>query len=422
MTVYQTFHRPDPAACGCDTAPGLIPVDQAIARGLALVAQVPEVEALPLHATTGRVLAQDIAAPVPFPLFDNAAMDGYACRLADLDGQGPWVLPVAGRIRAGDASGVLPPSSAIRILTGAPLPQGADVVIAQEDVRRVGEAVAIPNRPCAGQHIRRAGDDLAAGMPLLPAGRVIGAREAAALAGAGMAQVSVRRRVRVAVLCSGSEIVAPGAALKLGQIWDANHPMLSAALDRPWIACIALPACNDDPEALREAVGEAMAQADIVITTGGVSVGDEDHMAAVIRELGGQVEVMKLAMKPGKPLSIGQVGRALWLGFPGNPVAAFVTWHVVGQVLAGRMAGLAAPGPTKTLAALRAAIRHKPGRCEYQPARILGHDGRGVLQVACLDGAGSHRIAQLAEAEALVMIPAEVEVMTRGDLVEILPL
>ncbi|WFE77123.1 gephyrin-like molybdotransferase Glp [Roseinatronobacter sp. S2] len=422
MTIYQTFHRPDPAACGCDAALGLVPVDQAIARGLVLVAQVPQIETLPLHAATGRALAHDIPAPVPFPLFDNAAMDGYACRLADLDGQGPWVLPLAGRIRAGDAPGVLPPSSAMRILTGAPLPQGADVVIAQEDLRRVGEAVAISNRPRAGQHIRRAGDDLAAGMPLLSAGRIIGAREAAALAGAGLAQVDVRCRVRVAILCSGSELVAPGNALEPGQIWDANHAMLSAALDRAWFERIALPACADDPETLREAVSNAMAQADIVITTGGVSVGDEDHMAAVIKDLGGQVEVMKLAMKPGKPLSIGQVGHALWLGLPGNPVAAFVTWHIVGQVLAGRMAGLAMPGPTKTLAALGAAIRHKPGRCEYRPARILGHSGRGVLQVACLDGAGSHRIAQLAEADALVMIPAEAEDMARGALVEILPL
>lgn len=422
MTVYQTFHHPDPAACGCDAAPGLMPVDQAITRGLALVAQVPQIETLPLHAATGRILACDIAAPVPFPLFDNAAMDGYACRLADLDGQGPWVLPLAGRIRAGDAPRALPPSSAMRILTGAPLPQGVDVVIAQEDVRRVGEAVAISDRPRTGQHIRRAGDDLAAGMPLLSAGRIIGAREAAALAGAGLAQVYVRRRVRVAILCSGSELVAPSKALKPGQIWDANHAMLNATLDHPWIERIALPACADDRAALREAVSDAMTQADIVITTGGVSVGDEDHMAAVIEDLGGQVEVMKLAMKPGKPLSIGRVGRALWLGLPGNPVAAFVTWHVIGQVLAGRMAGLATPRPTKTLAALGEALRHKPGRCEYRPARILGHDGRGVLQVACLDGAGSHRIAQLAEAEALVMIPADAEAMARGDLVELLPL
>jgi len=312
MTAYQTLHRPDPVTCGCDTAPGLLPVDQAIARGLALVSPVPEVETLPLAAATGRVLARDIAAPVPLPLFDNAAMDGYACRSGDLSGQGPWVLPVAGCARAGDVPTPLPNGSAMRILT--------------------------------------------------------------------------------------------------------------AALDRPCIDRIPLPACADDPEALRELVAQAAAQADIMITTGGVSVGDEDHMAAVIQDLGGRIEVTKLAMKPGKPLSLGQIGHALWLGLPGNPVAAFVTWHVIGQVLAGRMAGLSDPGPARTLAALGAPIRHKPGRCEYRPARLPGHDARGVAQVICLDGAGSHRVAQLAGADALVMIPADVEAMSRGDLVEVLPL
>ena len=422
MNFPRTLHHSDPVACGCDGAPGLVPVDRAMAKGLALVSPVQEVEALPLGSATGRVLARAIAAPVPFPLFDNSAMDGYACRLADLAGQGPWVLPVAGRICAGDAPPVLPAGAALRMLTGAPLPQGADVVIAQEHVRRQGEAIAIAAKPRAGQHIRRAGDDLAHGMPLLQAGRNIGAREAAALAGAGLAEFAVRRRVRVAVLCSGSELAAPGTPLQPGQIWDANHAMLAAALERPWITRVALPPCADDPQALRDAVGQAAAQADIVITTGGVSVGDEDHMAAVIRQLGGQVEVMKLAIKPGKPLSIGQIGGALWLGLPGNPVAAFVTWHVIGQVLAGRMAGLAKPGPAKTLAALAEPIRHKPGRCEYRPARLLGHDARGVLQAICLDGAGSHRIAQLAQADALVMIPADIEAMARGDLVELLPL
>lgn len=422
MTVSRTLHRLDPIACGCDAETGLIPVDHAIARGLALVVPVQEIETLPLGVVTGRVLASDIAAPVPLPLFDNSAMDGYACRLSDLAGSGPWLLPLAGRIRAGDAPSALPEGAAMRILTGAPLPQGADVVIAQERVRRQREAIAIAAKPRAGQHIRRSGDDLARGMPLLHAGKKADARDVAALAGAGLANVAVRRRVRVAVLCSGSELAAPGTALEPGQIWDANHAMLAALLDQPWITRVALPSCADDPEALRDAVSCAAARADIVITTGGVSVGDEDHMATVIEQLGGQVEVMKLAMKPGKPLSMGKVCGALWLGLPGNPVAAFVAWHVIGQVLAGRMAGLSDPGPKKTLAALAEPVRHKPGRCEFRPARLLGHDLRGVLQVICFDRAGSHRIAQLAEADAMVMIPADVEEMTRGNLVEVLAL
>lgn len=422
MTLHQPLHRPDPAACGCDSAVGLVPVDQAIARGLTLVSRLQAVEMLPLGAATGRVLAQDIAAPVALPLFENAAMDGYALRLSDLTGQGPWCLPVAGRICAGDAPTALPKGAALRILTGAPVPQGADAVIAQENVTRLGDMISISALPQGGQHIRRCGEDLALGAPLLPAGRILGAKEAAALAGAGVGHVPVIRRLRVAILCSGSELVEPGTPLAPGQIWDANHAMLAAALDQRWITRIALPACADNPEALCDALARASAQADVILTTGGVSVGDEDHMARVITRLGGRIEVMNLAMKPGKPLSIGQINGALWLGLPGNPVAAFVTWHSVGQVLAGHMAGLAETGPVKRLAALGASLRHKPGRSEYRPARILGHDARGVLQVICLEGAGSHRIAQLAQADAPVLIPSDEEEMARGDLVEVLPL
>ncbi len=422
MTLHQPLHRPDPAVCGCDDTPGLVPVDQAIARGLAMVFPLREVEMRALAAATGRVLARDITAPVALPLFDNAAMDGYALRRADLAGQGPWHLPVAGRLRAGDPPATLPDGAALRILTGAPVPTGADVVIAQEQVTLSGAVITLTDAPRRGQNIRRRGEDLAQGAPLLPSGCILGAREAAALAGSGIGTVPVMRRLRVALLCSGSELVRPGASLAPGQIWDANHAMLAAALDQPWIQPIALPACADDADVLCTALEDAATRADIVITTGGVSVGDEDHMARVAARLGGRVEAMKLALKPGKPLAIGQVGPALWLGLPGNPVAAFVTWQVIGQVLAGHMAGLARTGPAKTLAALAAPLRHNPGRCEYRPARFLGHDARGVLQVTCLEHAGAHRIAQLAQADGLVMIPSEADFMPRGALVELLSL
>ncbi|ATX64474.1 molybdopterin molybdotransferase MoeA [Roseinatronobacter bogoriensis] len=422
MTLHRPVHRPDPAICGCDGAAGLVPVDTARARALAMVTRLSEVEEVALADATGRALARDCLAPVALPLFDNAAMDGYALRLGDLRGPGPWGLPVAGSIRAGDAPVVLPPRQAIRILTGAPVPAGADAVIAQEQVARTGNMVGIEKAPALGQHIRRRGDDLVEGAPLLAAGRAIGPREAALLAGSGIGALPVARRLRVAILCSGSELVAPGKALAPGQIWDANHAMLASALTRPWIQRIALPSCADTPSALRDAVQHAASQADIVITTGGVSVGDEDHMAQVIIDLGGRIEVMKLAMKPGKPLSIGKLGNVLWLGLPGNPVAAYVTWHVIGQALAGKMAGFAQNEPQKSLAALAAPIRHTPGRCEFRPARLLGYDARGVQQVSCMEQTGSHRIAQLSQADALVMIPAELEQMNAGELVEILPL
>lgn len=422
MTLHQVYHQPDPTTCGCDAPKGLIPVDQAIAIGLSSLRPLKDIEHLPLAQTTGRILARDILAPVALPLFDNAGMDGYALRLSDLTGIGPWTLPIAGRVRAGDAGGTLPVGAAIRILTGAPVPVGADAVIAQELVTRTGESVCISTRPKAGQHIRRQGEDVALGVTLLAAGRVLGAREIAALAGSGVGLVPVTRRLRVTILCSGSELVPPGAPLQPGQIWNANQAMLTAALSQPWIDVAVMPALADNPDTLRRYVAKIARDADVIITTGGVSVGDEDHMARVIQSLGGQINAMKLAMKPGKPLSIGQVGQALWLGLPGNPVAAFVTWHVVGQVLAQAMVGIARPGPAKSIAALAAPLRHAVGRCEYRPARLLGHDARGVMQVQCLDGTGSHRLAQFPQADALVMIPADLEVMPEGTLVEVLPL
>jgi molybdopterin molybdotransferase len=302
------------------------------------------------------------------------------------------------------------------------VPLGADVVVAQEQVILTDDQINLRFLPRTGQHIRKQGEDVSQGASLLSAGTPLGPREIAALAGSGVGEVPVIRRLRVAILCSGSELVPPGAPLGPGQIWDANQAMLAAALSLPWVQLSVMPAVADNPDSLRRYVSRIARDNDILITTGGVSVGDEDHMAAVITQLGGQIHAMKLAMKPGKPLSIGHVDGALWLGLPGNPVAAFVTWHVVGQVLGQAMAGMARPGPRKMMAALARPVRHNPGRCEYRAAQLLGHDARGLAQVQCLEATGSHRMAQFALADALVMIPAEVEGLPQGALVEVLPL
>lgn len=349
-------------------------------------------------------------------------MDGYALRRVDLSGPGPWVLSVCGRIRAGDAPLPLPEGgAALRVLTGAALPSGADAIVAQEDVLRDGERIVLNARPRPFQHIRRAGEDMAEGSDLLAAGRVIGPRDAALLASAGIGQVAVRRRLRISMLCTGSELVAPGRPVAPGQIWNANHYLLGAALARPWIDRRALDACPDNPEALRAAVAAAAEDTDIVLTTGGVSVGDEDHMAAAVADAGGTVKVMKLAMKPGKPVSLGRIGGALWIGLPGNPVAAFVAWHVLGARLAEAMAAIAEPELRRSAAALAAEIRHRPGRREYRPARLLGYSRRGVARILCLDAPGSHRVAQLAEADGFAVVPADVEGLGEGDIVEFQP-
>jgi molybdopterin molybdotransferase len=411
----------DAVAVGCDATPGLVPVEVALARALALVSPLAGVEMLTLGRASGRVTATTVRAPLPLPPFDNAAMDGYALDPAALAGPGPWVLPVAGRMLAGDAPAACPAGAALRILTGAAIPPGVTAVVPQEEVRRDGDRIRLRERPLPGAHIRRAGCDLAQGAPVLPAGRQIGPREAAALAGAGQAQVAVRPRLRVAILSTGSELVEPGAQPGPGQIWNANRALLTAALAAPWVDLTDLGALPDDPARLAAALSDAAENADLVVTTGGVSVGDADYMPQLVRDAGGTIQTMKLAMKPGKPLCLGQLGGAVWLGLPGNPVAAFVTWTVLGAPLARAMAGMTRTAPPQQRARLAAPVSHRVGRSEYRPACRLGPDAQGVEVIGCLDAPGSHRIAQLAEAEGLALIPAEAGDLPAGALVTFLP-
>lgn len=412
----------DPAAvCDGAAAGDLLPVEVALDRALALARPVTGAESLPLARATGRVTAVPVASAARLPLFDNAAMDGYALDPAALVGAGPWVLPVRGRARAGDAPSACPAGAAVRILTGAPVPAGAAAIVPQEDVTHDGDRIVLRQRPAPGAHIRRAGSDLAAGAPLVPAGRLIGPREAGALAATGQPQVVVRRRVRVAILSTGSELVEPGKSLRPGQIWNANRAQLVAALALPWVDLIDLGPVPDQPWQIAGALRRAADSADLVVTTGGVSVGDEDHTTRLVGEAGGTIHAMKLAIKPGKPLTIGTLGAALWLGLPGNPVAAFVTWTVLGAPVLRAMAGLADPVPAAQTAWLAAPVRHKPGRCEYRPARRAGADANGLPLVACLDGAGSHRVAQLAGAEGLAVIPAGAADLAAGARVSFLP-
>lgn len=418
--------RPHPARCGCDLPePGgrLIAVDVALARGLALATPVAGVETLPLAQAIGRVLAAPAVAPVPLPPFDNAAMDGYALRLADLPGPGPWHLPVAGRIAAGQAAAPdWPAGTALRILTGAAVPADCDAVVMQEHVARDGDAITLDRIPEPGLNIRRAGEDMAAGGTILPAGVEIGAREAAALAASGHAAVAVHRRLRVALFCTGSELRQPGEPLGPGQIWNSNRFALLGALTAPWIALTDLGAVPDDPASLTATLVEAAAQADLVISTGGVSVGDEDHMPRLFREAGGDIHAMRIAMKPGKPLALGTMGEALYLGLPGNPVSAFVTWQVIGARLARQRAGITREPNRKRTVRAGFDLERRPGRCEFRPARITGQDATGADVVELMSPAFSHRVALLAEADGLALLPAEADRIRAGDMLEFLPL
>ncbi|RIK84936.1 MAG: molybdopterin molybdenumtransferase MoeA [Hyphomicrobiales bacterium] len=415
----------------CDAAAqaqggALVPFETALARALEIALPVEGIETVALEDAAGRVLAEPALAPLPLPPFDNSAMDGYAVRLADLAGEGPWRLPLARRIAAGDAGGdALPSPGAARILTGAPLPQGADAVVMQEETAVEagpgGEAAVVRRRPRLGENIRRAGEDLPAGSAILQPGVAIGAREAAALAAVGAGRVAVRRRLRVAFFCTGSELRQPGEPLAPGQIWNSNRFQLRAALALPWIEAADLGAVPDEPERLRRALAEAAAQADLVVSTGGVSVGEEDHMPRLLAEAGGKAQVMRVAMKPGKPLTVGTLGAAVYLGLPGNPVSAFVAWQLVGAAVAARRAGIVRPPSLFTTVRASAAQARRPGRTEFRPARFVGAPSWNEPEVELLAPSFSARIALLAAADGLVVIEAQATGVEKGERLRFLP-
>lgn len=412
---------PDLTDCGAAGAKALMSWQEAQAIGLALATTVPESERLPLAAATGRITAEAAVSPIPLPPFDNSAMDGYALCSTDLQGPPPWTLPVAGRVAAGDPGSSLPAGSCLRILTGAPIPDGADCVVMQEHVVRSDDRVTLTAPPTPGLNIRRAAEDLPEGGVVLPAGRPIGAREAAVLAATGHADVAVHRPVRVALFCSGSELREPGEPLVAGQIWNSNRYLLGAALDSQWVELRDMGSVPDDPARLSEALVAAASEADMVILTGGMSDGDEDHMPRLLRAKGAEVHVMRVAIKPGKPVSLGRIGRALYVGLPGNPVAAFVTWTCLGSPVLRALAGFATPRPTFHRVRLDAALTRHPGRAEFRPAQLLPPGQDGLSRAVLMTPSYAARIALLARAEGLALIPAETKALPEGALIDFLP-
>lgn len=399
----------------------LISLAVAVEKSLALAGPVNISEVVGLEDAIGRVLAEDLVAPFPLPPFDNSAMDGYALRAKDLSGIGPWRLRVTGRVAAGDnvqESGQVGPGEVFRIFTGAALPEGADTVIMQEHVRLNDKIIEIDSPVDMGNCIRRQGEDAAQGSLLLRAGTLIGAREIGAIASVGRARIPVFRKVRIALFCTGSELRQPGEDLAPGQIYNSNRFIMIAALRQPWIDLIDLGAINDDPVQLRNALTDIASDVDMIVTTGGVSVGEEDHMVSQLQEAGGRIEVMKIAMKPGKPLSVGTLNRAVFVGLPGNPVAAFTTWKLIGHRIAEKLAGKAlADRPVMHVEVLEGFSR-RPGRQEFRPVKIAGVSLDGRPQVEMLDQSFSAKISLICRSDGFAIIPANMDQVNAGDRLE----
>lgn len=431
MSIIDKIERP---GCGCeafDHQQKLISIDDALAAISTTTASIDGVEILPLMQARGRILAEPVLAQAPTPPFDNSAMDGYAVYTASLQGSGPWQLDVVGRITAGSAKAANVAASAVgqqglvgqavRIFTGAPIPAAADAVVMQEAVDRSGARITLTERPKAGSHIRRAGEDMRPGDRVLAPGCLLGPREIAACAAAGQGRVTVRRRIRVAVLTTGDELIPAGEALGQAQIWDVNTPMIASAIPPNAFDVISYNTAADNPVRLQARLEELLEQSDLLITTGGISVGEADFVKPALLGLGVDLVFSGVAIKPGKPVTFGRLDGASWLGLPGNPVSAFVTWSLFGSHLLRCLSGETPLAGRRRHVVLGEDARHRPGRCELRPCCLTGFDGLG-REIASF-GATTHsaRLSGLTDADGVIFIPGDTEKVAAGGLAEFLP-
>ena len=380
-----------------------------------LLTPLPE-EDVPLAAANGRVLARDVVARVSLPGFDNSAMDGYAARWDDVaaaTAERPVRLPVAQDIPAGRTDvAPLEPGTASRIMTGAPLPDGADVVVPVELTDGGTDVVEIRNAPARGTHLRRAGEDIDEGSLALPAGTALGAAQLGLAAAVGVTTLPVRRRPRVLVLSTGSELVRPGEPLRFGQIYESNSVLLAAAIEDAGGEARTLHFVPDDVDQFLATVRAELPQADLLVTSGGVSMGAYEVVKDAFRELG-TVEFTKVAMQPGGPQGAGTVDGVPVLTLPGNPVSSFVSFEVFVRPALRRALGHTSPDRLHAPARLTDPLRSPAGRRQYLRGR---YEAGEVRQVG---GPGSHLVAHLARANCLVVVPEDVTELAAGALVDV---
>jgi molybdopterin molybdotransferase len=383
------------------------------------VAPVAGTELVPLEEADGRVLADDVIATVDLPPFDNSAVDGYAVRHDDLSAGGDSRLPVAGRIAAGAApEGLASAGQAVRIFTGAPLPAGSDTVFMQEDVRVEDGLASLPQGLERGANRRLAGEDLPKGGNALPAGRRLSAREVGLLAALGIPAVRVRQRLRVALFSTGNEVVAPGQPLAPARLYDANRFMLGALLRRAGCIVTDLGILPDAQQAVGRALAGAAGAHDLLLTSGGVSTGDEDHVKAAV-EQDGSLTFWRVGIKPGRPVAMGVAQGTPFIGLPGNPVAAFVTFSFLARPLIARLSGESYQPPLAVPVTCGFSHRKKVGRREFVRVRLAEQDGAVLALKHPQDGAGV--VTSLTATDGLIVLPEEVTSAAPGDRVGFLP-
>lgn len=399
--------------------------DKARAAILDAIEPVEREERVAIQAALGRVLSEDVIAPFDVPAHDNSAMDGFAVRHSDLLLTGETSLNVVGTALAGhEFKAAVGVNQAVRIMTGAVLPSGADCVVVLEDVKVSGgegegaSVVAVPAGQCLYQHIRRAGEDLARGMPALRSGKRLGPADIGLLASMGKAEVAVRQAVRVALFSTGDELASIGQTLTPGAVFDSNRYTLGANLARLGaIEVVDMGVVRDDADALEDALIRAAGQADVIITTGGVSVGDADFIKPLMARLG-RVDFWKIAVKPGRPMAFGRVGNVLLFGLPGNPVAVMVSFH---QFVADALLKLMGVSPLPVRPTFRVrcqdAVEKRPGRREFLRG-VLAHVG-GEWRVSLFGNQGSGVLRSMSEANCYVVLDETQGSVSPDDWVEV---
>lgn len=376
-------------------------------------------ETLPLLAARGRVLAEAVRAAVTMPPLDNSAMDGYAVRCADLTAEGESVLPVSQRIPAGSVGTALAPGSAARIFTGAPVPPGADAVVMQEYCVEEGGRVTVKRPPRLGENIRRAGEDFNAGDTVLSPGLRLTPQALGLAAAAGHDRLTVRRPLRAAVFFTGDEIVMPGETLREGQIYNSNRFILRGLLEGLGCEVVDLGIVPDDFDATVAVLEKAAGLADMVITSGGVSVGEEDHVKTAVERVG-QLTLWKVAMKPGKPLAFGELGQAFFLGLPGNPVSAFVTFCLFVRPFLLRCQGVEQVLPHAFPVKAGFDWKKAGDRREYVRVR-LDYDENGEPRALLHPNQSSGALSSVPWADGLAVI-AEGRPVAQGEVLRYIPL
>ena len=407
--------------CEDELNTGLLTVAEAQARILDGVTAISGTETLPVRAALDRVLAGDISSPINVPSHTNSAMDGYAVRAGDLPDEGVREFPVPGTSWAGTPwLTPIEPGQAVQIMTGGMMPEGADTVVMQEQVERNGDRVQIGSGHRPGQHVRAAGEDLAAGQPVFTAGKRLSAADIGVLASLGLGEVSVTRRLKVAFFSTGDELRSVGEPLDPGEIYDSNRYTLYGMLKKLDVEIIDMGVVRDRRELIEQAFRDAAVRADAIITSGGVSVGEADFVKETLEKLG-SMAFWKIAMKPGRPVTFGHINNAVFFGLPGNPVSVMVTFFQFVRPALVKMTGeTGALGVYTVLARTTSALRKRPGRYEFQRG-VLEQSGPGEFTVRTAGAQGSGILRSMSEANCFILLDPDRTSVAVGEEVEVQP-